>query len=138
MLKQLGVCLSLFLIALSLVFSSVQPIFANYAKEFEVYLGDSSSLAEICVVNKNGYALTRGIKGESVQLKTDEFSLERLMSDFDAELRFSEQTSDSKIYYAYSPKIKYKKTVKGTTINLHVVIAEERVVLGSPLIFGSF
>ncbi len=138
MFKKFGAVLAITVIFIGLAFSSVKPIFENYASDFEVYLNDASSLAQIEKVDKIEYYFQRGVKGESVQLSLNGFSLENLLEEFDAEIKFSEQTSDSEIYYAYSPKIRFKKQVKGQTVNLHVVLTKDRAILGSPLIFGSF
>ncbi len=138
MLRKLGAVISLLIIFCCIAYTTLTPVFGGYADTFEVYLSSASSLAEIKSVSLKEYAFTRGIKGESVRLDAEGFELEKVLKGFNAELRFSENTSDSEIYYAYSPKIRNYKTVKGQKINLHIVIASERVVLGSPLIFGSF
>ncbi len=138
MLKKLGAIVSLFIICFSLSATSVQPVFKNYADSFEVYLESASSLAQIERVKKQDYYFLRGVKGESVCLESENFSLEKLLLDFDAQIKFTERTCDSEIFYAYSPQIKYLKTVGGEKVNLQIAVAKDRVVLGSPLIFGSF
>ncbi len=138
MLKKLGVVTALLIIFISIFTSNVNPVFKRYADNYEVYLGQASSLADIKVVEDKEYVWLRGVKGESVTLKAEQFDLDKLLKEFDASVIFTETTSDSQIIYAYSPKIKYQKKIKGQTINLHVAMAKERVVVGSPLIFGSF
>ncbi len=138
MFKKYVVTLSAFILLLGLTLSGIKPVLYGYADSLELYLNDTSSLAQIVKANDYEYALYKDVKGESVKLSADGFSLNELLSDFNATVRFIEQTPDCECYYAYSPKIKYKKTVKGQVINLQIAIAKEQVTIGSPLIFGSF
>ncbi len=138
MLKKLGGVISLLIIVLAVMVINAQPVFKDYASEYEVYLNDASSLAEIRKVDKLEYYFLRGVKGESVTLSAKGFELESILSDFGARVVFTENLSNATVYYAYSPKIKSQKTVRGEKINLQVAISGERVVLGAPLIFGSF
>ncbi len=138
MLKKFGVILSGLILIFGIIAVNAQPIFSSYANDYEVYLHSDSSLAQIKRVNKTEYLFLQGVKGESVQIQANDFDLKNFLNDFNAKVQFTEGTNDSQIYYAYSPKLKNIKTVKGKKVNLQVVVAEERVVLGSPLIFGSF
>ncbi len=138
MLKRLGAIVCLITAVFGVWASFSQPVFREYADSYEVYLDDDSSLAQTKRVNKLQYFFLTDIKGESVTVNSEEFDLEDFFNDFDARLKFTESTPDSQIYYAYSPKVKRVKRVKGQNVNLHVVVCKERVVLGSPLIFGSF
>ncbi len=138
MLKKLGVIFSLIIILTGIAIFNAQPIFGKLSNNYQVYLEDASSLALIKRVTAREFYSLRGVKGESVELSLDSFDLENILKQFGAEIKFTEQTADSQIYYAYSPNIKYLKKVKGEKINLHIVIAQDRAVLGSPLIFGSF
>ena len=138
MLKKLGAIFSLIIILLGATFLYAEPVFYKYSNSYDVYLGDNSSLAEIVEVD-SPYFFALGKKwGESVRLSPKDFSLENLLEDFSARLVFSESTSTHQIYYAFSPTIRYQKRVKGKKVNLQIAIAKNSVVLGSPLIFGSF
>ncbi|MBQ7236797.1 MAG: hypothetical protein IJX03_06570 [Clostridia bacterium] len=113
------------------------PIFKDYANQFEVYIGDASSSAQITRVTKSEFYFLDGVCGESFKTDKDGFELDRFLSEFSAKIVFTERIAEGTSYYAYSPKIKYRKTVKGKTINLHVFIGKE-VSVGAPLILGSF
>ncbi len=138
MFRKLSGVLALVIVIMSIAVIGVQPVFADYSQSYEVYLGEGSSLAKIIQVDKPEYYRLANIKGESVRIDAEGFDLDNLLSDFDAEIKFSESVEGREIYYAYSPKIKDALNVRGQRINLQVAIAKEQVVLGSPLIFGSF
>ena len=80
----------------------------------------------------------RSVEGESVMYLSDAFSLSELLEKYDADLLFSEQAGDVICYYAYSPALSYRATLYGVTVNLQIAVENQRITLGTPLIFGSF
>jgi hypothetical protein len=138
MLKKLGgvVCLIIMVCGIATIYA--QPTFGKYSNTYQIYTGDDSSLAELVTVDTAFY-FTLGKKyGESVELNAKDFSLSGILKDFSAKVLFIEQTDSHTLYYASSPKIRYRKKVKGQTVNLQSAVSKDRVVLGAPLIFGSF
>ena len=137
MFKKTAVILASCFLIIALYFYLNTPIFKDYANQFEVYIGDASSSAQITRVTKSEFYFLDGVGGESFKTDKDGFELDRFLSEFSAKIVFTERIAEGTSYYAYSPKIKYRKTVKGKTINLHVFIGKE-VSVGAPLILGSF
>jgi hypothetical protein len=97
------------------------------------YLDSSSSLAEM-VYDKGVYFNKTGF---SVELE-EMIDLGDLLSSFGAKILFVEDTTDGTSYYAYSPKLKHVNIINKTRVNLHVHVSKDKMVVGSPLIFGSF
>ena len=71
-------------------------------------------------------------------IEKQEFELHSFLLEMGARIVFSEKTDKKVCYYAYSPKIKYIERVNNHNINLHIVIGENSVKVGSPIIYGSF
>ena len=63
---------------------------------------------------------------------------EKVLSKFDATVKFTEKVDGVTSLYAYSSKIKTYIIVKGQKINLHIALKNTGMKIGSPLIFGSF
>lgn len=137
MFKRLVVmALSIALIGTIGVFNN-KPIFNDYASCYEVYVGTQSSNAKIISVTKNTYSLIHNKVGESCKIN-GVFYLREFLSSMNAELVFKEDTEEGTSYYAYSNRIRYKRTVCGKVVNLHVFIGKSGVTVGSPIIYGSF
>ncbi|MBR5899778.1 MAG: hypothetical protein IKZ38_00075 [Clostridia bacterium] len=115
-----------------------QPIFKGYAQRFTVYLGDNSSNARQRTVERLGYALSLNKFGESCSVKKEDFDIDEFINTFSAQPVFSESLPEGENYYFYSPSVKYLKTLGDKRVNLQVFIGEDRVVLGSPIIFGGY
>lgn len=133
------VCMFCVLVCLCFLWSqNSKPLFCDYSDEFEIYLESSSSAAVIVKINCIDYGLYTDIKGESCNVNVDNVTVEDILKEFDACVVFTETTEECVNYYAYSEKIKYRKTLNGKIINLHVSLSEHSVIVGSPMIFGSF
>lgn len=98
-----------------------------------VYLQNSSSLAQI--VTTDGIAFNK--TGISVELEKS-IDIDDILTIFNANVVFSETTIEGISYYAYSNQLKYTTIINGKRINLHVHYSNEKVVVGSPIIFGCF
>ncbi len=136
MFKKISVSLISIIILAFLWFASQTPIFGKYAKRREVYLFPYTSTP--ITVDRITQGLTFIKYGEACEISNEDFDLDDFLSEFDAKRVFSESFNGKLSIYAYSPKLKYKQAVKGKTINLHVVISDQIVKVGSPIIYGSF
>ena len=97
------------------------------------YLQSSSSLAEIVYGEEIAFNKT----GVSVELN-ENILIEELLDFFNAKLIFTESTMEGISYYAYSKDLKRSTILNGKRINLHVHYSGKNVVVGTPIIFGSF
>ena len=76
--------------------------------------------------------------GESFSVSNGEIEPEEFIKHFDGELVYTEKTDEGMGYYAFSEKIRYKKTVNGKTFNIHVFVGKEKTTVGTPMIYGSY
>ena len=114
-------------------FVNARPTFLGYGNICEIYFDNGSFSAP---QKFSGYLLPFGVKGEACVINKED--LEKLLKDFRATIIFSEEIDGGINYYAYSPKIRYRARVKGKRVNLHAFIKNDRVKVGSPVIFGSY
>ena len=138
MLKKFCYILAVALTLISLSYQSAKPLFLGYAENFEVYLGDSSSVSKILTVSKSDYPFINNLKGESVEIYRNDFDVDEFFNDYNAKIIFTERVGEIVSYYGYSKDVKYKKIINERAINLHVAVDGEKVKIGSPIIFGSF
>ena len=126
-------------IIISFTFNMVnnKPLFLGFSDKFELYLGSSSSTAMIVLVDENTFINYKNVCGESFKAEKNNFDLENFLQRFNAKIVFTETIEQGISYYAYSNKIKYKKTVRGKLVNLQIFIGD-MVTVGAPIIFGSF
>ncbi len=117
--------------------SNNKPIFSELSDRFEIYTFSDSSTAVIQTVSADEYKLYKNVKGESCVVG-ETADVDELLTMFNAELKFIEETDGVKSYYAFSKDIKYKKELGGVTVNLQIAVSENMVKIGSPIIFGSF
>ncbi len=86
------------------------------------------------------------VTGEFVVLavnKGDRYALSeeiaRFMAEkFDAKILLQETTADVISYYCYTPRWQENIFVRGYVVNLHIAVSKDRVVVGTPIIFGGF
>lgn len=113
---------------------------SNYVGERVFYLYTPSSQATI----KSKLSLTDCffVQGESVQFSLNGESgkkrAEEIMQDLQAELVFTETAGGTQSFYAYSKKLGKSVVINGKKINLHIAVAEDSAVVGTPIIFGGF
>ena len=134
-------CLTL-IFALTTIFAfnilNNKPIFSRYSNDFTIYVGNGGSLSKIIEVGYLGYLMQDNIKGESCSFVDSEFNLHSFLNEYGAKLVKVECVNEQVSYYAFSPNIKYSQNLFGKKINLHVSIKNDRITVGSPLIYGSF
>lgn len=105
---------------------------------YTLYRYNASSLATEERLKGNVIFDARSVKGESVTYFGDAFLLSDVLEKYGATLLFSEEVGDVICYYAYSPVLPYRATLYGKTVNLQIATENQRITLGTPLIFGSF
>lgn len=106
---------------------------AKGANRFEVFSYKSSSE---CKIEKNdNFNFFK--KGESYVIEKTE-DVDELLKFYDAKLIHQEKEENGTSYYAYSKKLKYSKNISGKKVNLHIFIGQNKTVIGTPFIFGSY
>ena len=138
MLKKVFAVFSAVILIISMLFISNAPIFSDFSNSYEVYLDDCSNSKAILNLNKTGFEMIFGKKGESVCIEKQTFNLHIFLVTMQANLIFSEEIDGKISYYAYSPKLKYMQTIRNQNVNLHIVVSRNSVKVGSPIIYGSF
>ena len=138
MCKKIALCLICVLVLSLTIFTNKTPIFKGYASDFELYLNSPSSSANIVTANAVTFIKYKNVCGESFNVDKNEFDLQKFLSDFCASLIYTEELEHGVSYYLYSKKIKYRTTLFGSIINLHVFVSDSSITIGSPLILGSF
>ena len=116
---------------------NAKPVFKGYSSEYEVYINSASSSAEIIRVSEKEFPFVKEVCGEAIKIELGQFSLEKFLEEFSAKVVFIEEISEGVSYYAFSKKIKYRKKIRGKTVNLQIFVGES-VTVGTPIICGSF
>ena len=137
MLKKLMVIAFIFITLFSVSIINSTPVFSGYASTFEVYIGSDSSNAQIVSASKSELIFMNNVCGQAFVMDKDSFDLSGFLKDFGAQIVSVEQIGEGVSYYAFSPKIKYKKQLFNETVNLQIFIGDT-VKVGSPIIYGSF
>ncbi|MBO5215837.1 MAG: hypothetical protein J6B79_06590 [Clostridia bacterium] len=75
---------------------------------------------------------------ERVDFLGNEKDCERFLDKYFATVSFSESVENQKIIYAYSPLISNIVYVHGRAVNMMVACDGRKIVVGSPLIKGSY
>ncbi len=81
------------------------------------------------------------VQGESVRVSLDgdgARKAEEIIKQMQAELLFTEEAGGVLSYYAYAKNLGGGIVVSGTKVNLHIAVADGRLVVGTPIIFGGF
>lgn len=113
---------------------SLQDYFSGrltvYTKTCDV---DNNILPNITIDNNSNSAI-----GESMFF--DNVEISNILNKLNAKVIFSEYISSRNLtlLYCQSPKIRKSVLVKNKQINLQIVLADDYVVIGWPLILGSF
>lgn len=136
-----------FAVLLSIILFLFVAILTTTAFPFEgqkeYYLSSASSQSLI----KSEISLTDLLllRGESVRFtveyeteKAKQTYLNDILTKYKAKVLKVENYEDGISYYCYSAKLKRGVNLDGVTINLHVVIKEDGITLGTPLIFGGY
>jgi len=81
------------------------------------------------------------IQGECARVETAEGEeyAKTLFEKYGATLLKTEMFDDGVSYYCYSPKLKGGILLeRGAFVNLHIVVKETEVVVGTPIVFGGY
>lgn len=138
MFKKYTSCVLCILLIVFCIFVQRQPVFSAYANTYQVYFADSYASSKSLRVDKNNYKFLSAIKGESVVVSCENFKLNQFLNEFGAKIIVTEKIAEGTSYYAYSPKINYLECIYGEKINLQIFVADSYIVLGTPIIYGSF
>ena len=137
MLKKLFAILSLtmFVFCFYGIYIGAKPVFNGFSNEFELYFTYGSFGNNIVNVSAKEYAKFSGVKGESC-ITREPYSA--VLKAFNAKTVFTEEIEGGINYYAFSPNIRYRASVKGKTVNIHYFFGKNYSKVGTPLIFGSY
>ncbi len=132
--------LYIFFISIFLFFIYCQnsvPVFFDYSDNFYVYINKNSSQCNIVKANRFDYLFLRNKKGMSCTVNKGIDEL-RILKDFNAEVKFTEKYINGYSVYAYSNKIDNFITLKKSRVNIQIYIESDRIIVGTPIIYGSF
>ncbi|MBQ7374059.1 MAG: YwmB family TATA-box binding protein [Clostridia bacterium] len=105
------------------------------------YFYNKSSNAKIITLTeeKANYFIyfKNSLKGESVVFY-DQKRVNELLNELSAKKVFCESGDDFNCEYYYAEKIDDYIILKGNKINLHVCFTKNGVLVGTPIVFGSF
>ena len=105
------------------------------------YLYGKSNSAKIHTISekeaKNFIYFKFNLSGESVIFYNKD-NLKKTIKDLNANLIFSENGEDFNCEYYYSKQIKGGIILNGEKINLHVCYLGDQIVVGTPIVYGSF
>ncbi len=112
------------------------PVFTG-GNNYVYYLYDSGSNCAILQVEPNTpKPAFCYVSGESCTYA--DRSATDVLAEFGAEVLFLEKIDGITNYYAYSPRLPYRITLYGQTVNLHVAEKARGICVGSPIIFGGY
>lgn len=121
---------------LALYQENSQSQLSAFGSPYEIYAQQNSSLAKII--------RSTAIERQKIFFKTGESIIvseqyeNSILQLLDAKIVFKETSSRGTSVYGYSKKLKNSINVKGQKINLQIFYGEDKTVLGSPIILGSF
>ena len=98
---------------------------------------DSASSQGVRVTELTPLQLFR-VKGESVRIQTEEDTVEKVLSLYDAEVCFTERVAGVASYYCYTEKWSEGIMISGVKINLHIAVGEKQTFVGTPIVFGGY
>ena len=128
-------CVVFSLLICLLSFSAyARPKLLNYSSSVIIYTDANSSNATIKRVD-SWYFSFQKIYGESCLLN---LTPQEIFDKFDAKILFTEVVENVTCYYGYSKQFPYKKQIGDMIVNVHVAIENDRVMFGTPIIYGSF
>ena len=111
------------------------------------YFLDSASSQGLQRNSLSLFDLTR-VKGECVQTEISAYAqgryltkseiAEEIIQKYQAEILFCEEAGGSLSYYGYVSAWSDGVWLYGRKVNLHVAVGEERLSVGTPIIFGGY
>ena len=113
-----------------------RPCLFEYSKKVTIYSKNGSFSDGIKVISRESYFSTDKIYGESIVV--DGLSVDAIFKEFDANIIKVEQVDNITCYYGYTSRLPYEIKLFGDKVNLHVAVDGDKIILGTPLIFGSY
>ena len=109
-------------------------------------LGSLPKTSIICIGEKSAGTfkeLNQATKIELLQrcgvsFSASEIEALKIIESANATLVYKSNVNGVENYYYYSPYINGKELVKGKKVNLHVAVSNEKVTVGSPLIYYGY
>ncbi len=111
-------------------------IFGKEEEVTEIYSSFSSS-RQIYVVSDLDYKRILTKCGECVR-KDKNFDYAKFLQDIKAEVQFIENIDGGISIYAFSDYFKNFIKINDRRVNIQIHIKEEKILLATPIIFGSF
>ena len=106
---------------------------------YTFYVGNTSKNCRVVSCSAETAALTRltlqEVCGESATF-TD-LDIDEFLKSVNGEKLFEENMGDSLNYY-YKADLPYSVQLNDLTVNLHICVREDGVMVGSPIIFGGY
>ena len=80
------------------------------------------------------------LKGESVFILTEEpkRGIKKILKELNATVLFEEEVDGVRSYYCRARGLFKGIQINGVTVNLHIAVKENSVVVGTPIIFGGY
>ena len=128
-------CLLFFLFALVYF---VTPELNELSSKITFYTSYSNSNAIKTNTDNKLFLIFKGVTGESCTLTKSQVSLQQVEKEYCLKEEFIEEMPNFTIRYYSSNKLKYKKKVNGKQISMQVVEYEKEMIIGTPIIYGSF
>lgn len=113
-----------------------RPVLFNYVEKVTIYTKNSSSTAQFYTVQKSDFLGVENIKGESCVF--EKASLKDIVKKFNLKIIKTEVLDGVTCYYAKSDSLPYSIKLNGLTVNAQIAVTKDRIVFGSPIIFGSY
>ena len=113
-----------------------RPFLFEYSDNITIYTKNGSFSDGICKGARGEYFFTDKIYGESAVI--DGYSATEIFELFSGEILKTEVVDDITCYYGYTSRLPYEIDLFDEKINIHVVVDGDKIILGTPLIFGSF
>ena len=107
-----------------------------FGTPYETYTVSNSSIAKIIPTEKFKLKSSYIKTGESVVVYG--YDIDDVLKDLNAEIKFTETTTNGVSIYAFSKKLKNKITINNEIVNVQIFYNESKTVVGTPIIFGSF
>ena len=78
-------------------------------------------------------------QSDGYQVKLDsEIQAVSFLRKYDCEIVFTENVNGIENYYFYSNKLLKKQVLNGKKVNVHLAVSDNGVILGYPIIYGSY
>ncbi|MBP5466672.1 MAG: hypothetical protein J6Y43_03820 [Clostridia bacterium] len=134
-----SVVVTVLLISLLFVWGiNAQPVFYGYSEDITLYSKRHGSDCNMISVFGIGYIFVFTKTGESFSADKKNFDIDKFLKDFNAEKVFEEHTFDTDSKYFYSKDIKYCEILYGKKVNIQLSVKNDRVTVGTPVIYGSY